>query len=78
MRVRTKHRHDNAYGDVYTKNPGKIYEHPAPEPLIAAGWVEKADGKSSSGRTSGTAKLPAGTTEGNAEEHHQASAAEGA
>jgi hypothetical protein len=48
MKVRTKHRHDNGYGDVYTKNPGKIYELPdaVASSLIDAGYVEADDGAS--------------------------------
>lgn len=43
MKVQAIRRHQNAYGDSYTKNPGKHYEHPSPEALIAAGLVEPAD-----------------------------------
>jgi hypothetical protein len=42
MKVRTLRKHDSAYGDVYTKHPGKVYEHPHPQALIDGGLVEDA------------------------------------
>ena len=43
MLVRTKRRHDNAYGDKYEKFPGKVYELPEAEArtLIDDGLVEE-------------------------------------
>lgn len=55
MRVRTKHRHDNAYGDKYEKFPGKIYDHPDPQQLIDDGYLEAHDeDDSKAGRVQGT------------------------
>lgn len=42
MKVRVKRAHDNSHGDTYHKKAGMTYEHPAPEPDIAAGLVEDA------------------------------------
>lgn len=42
MKIRTLRRHDNAYGGVYTKNPGRLYEHPAPRVLFLSGLAEDA------------------------------------
>lgn len=42
MKVRSVRPHDNAYGESYAKPKGTVYEHPAPEQLIADGVVEEA------------------------------------
>lgn len=41
MLVRTLRRHHNSCGDTYTKNPGKLYDHPSPQRLIVDGLVER-------------------------------------
>lgn len=43
MRVRTKRKHGNGYGDTYEKNPGKQYDVPdeAAAVLIDQGYVEE-------------------------------------
>lgn len=40
MRVRTIRKHDNTYGDKFTKFPGKVYDHPSPSVLLESGVVE--------------------------------------
>lgn len=42
MRVKTKRKHENSYGDAYEKAVGTVYDHPNPGVLIKRGLVEKS------------------------------------
>lgn len=63
--VKTIRKHDNMLGDTFEKNPGKIYDHPSPDLLIARGFLELHDArKSETSRVQGTGQEAVSTAEG--------------